>query len=193
MTSFLRLLTVGSLVAAAAAVSACSDPLRPTATLPTLNDTVTVYTLNTVIAGAPNALILFDGAATRADASFIFDIAFDIDASGKVVLYPPRKLAGLGGGHQVGYQVMTGSFEAIKEAPESGYARDTVLTLSPGTPITIEVADQSNCSSFFAFSPFIYSKLVVTGVDTAARKITLAYTVDRNCGFRSLETGIPTR
>jgi hypothetical protein len=172
------------------AVAACEDPFRPLATLPTLIDSTTVFALNGTPGTAPSALALFDGAAVRVDARFLFDIAFDIDASGKVAVIPVRRLTTIGGGHLVGLQNVTTAYADLLEAPRDNYRHDTTFVVAPGAVLAVEVADPLLCSTF-AFSPFYYAKIRIASVDVAARQIRVDFTVDRNCGFRSLVEGVP--
>jgi hypothetical protein len=37
----------------------------------------------------------------------------------------------------------------------------------------------------------IHAKIVVTAINIPSRQLTIRYTVDPNCGFRSFATGIP--
>ena len=176
---------------AVAALAACSDLTKPPATLATFSDTATVWALNGTQSQLPNALILFDGTTSRADSRFGYDVAFDLDATGKVIVIPVRKMAGLGGGHLIDMQLSSGTYASITEAPKSNYVADSIFTISPGTPFVIESSNPTaNCSIYG--SPFFYSKVVVDSVNKANRQIFVSFTVDPNCGYRSFASGIPT-
>src|SRR5262245_14326177 len=95
---------VVALLSLAAAVGslACGDIAGPNAVLTTVADSGTVYALNGAPTGAPTAFYIFARQMVRADANFRFDVAFDLDANGRVILMPVRKVASpLTSAHQV--------------------------------------------------------------------------------------------
>src|SRR5688500_17012803 len=116
-TRFLRV----AVVALAAAIVACGDPTRPQATTAHVLLSFSLYPLTGSPAAVSNGVSFFGG-PVRADANCQFDVAFDIDPSGKLLVYPVRSIAGaLAGGlaTRVGIQPVTGTFDALREAPES--------------------------------------------------------------------------
>ena len=133
-----RLLALGMCVATVGAV-ACGDLTGVPASLPTLTDSGTVYAINGAPPGAPTALHVFSGSILNADATFIFDVAFDIDANGRVIYLPQKTVAsGLAPTHSVGLQATTATFDAVTSAPKSGYRPDTALVANPGTVVLIQ-------------------------------------------------------
>ena len=177
------LLSVGAL--------ACGDFTGVPASLPTLTDSGTVYALNGAPAGAPTALHLFAGQLVPADANFLFDIAFDIDSSGRVVYMPQRVVASaLATTHSVGLRTMPDSFEAVTSAPKSGYRADTALVAARNIVVVAQSNDPNTCGISLTGSS-IYAKIVVTSVDPATRQLKVRFTVDPNCGFVSFAPGIP--
>ena len=177
------LLSVGAL--------ACGDFTGVPASLPTLTDSGTVYALNGAPAGAPTALHFFAGQLVPADANFLFDIAFDIDSSGRVVYMPQRVVASaLATTHSVGLRTMPDSFEAVTSAPKSGYRADTALVAARNIVVVAQSNDPNTCGISLTGSS-IYAKIVVTSVDPATRQLKVRFTVDPNCGFVSFAPGIP--
>lgn len=182
-----RLLRVAAVALAVLAV-ACGDPTRATATSANMLLSLNVYALTGSPPSTPNAVALFGG-LRRADATFDFDLAFDLDASGKVVLYPVRALAGTLAGSlssRIGLQVVSGTFEALREAPTGIYDTLTVRTISPGTVVAIEVVDQRGQCRFSFGGQFQYAKLVVDSVNVPTRRVYFRTVTDPNCGYRSL-------
>ena len=170
---------------------ACGDFTGVPASLPTLTDSGTVYALNGAPAGAPTALHLFAGQLVPADANFLFDIAFDIDSSGRVVYMPQRVVASaLATTHSVGLRTMPDSFEAVTSAPKSGYRADTALVAARNIVVVAQSNDPNTCGISLTGSS-IYAKIVVTSVDPATRQLKVRFTVDPNCGFVSFAPGIP--
>jgi len=172
----------------AAAIVACGDATRPKATSANVLITYSLYPLTGSPASASNAVSFFGG-PTRADATFQFDVAFDVDPSGKVLMYPVRSLAGtLAGsiGTRVGLQPVSGSFESLREAPEVGYDTITVKPISTGQVVAVELIDQLTGQCIYSLGgQRTYAKFVVDSVD-ATRRLFLRSVVDLNCGYRSL-------
>ena len=189
------------LLAAASAVSiaACDDPTELIATSAVVHDTLSVYALNDKDFTFPSALNIPELAVVRATGTFSFDIGFDIDQTGRVVLYPmallaselanlpPGSLADL---HPVGLQKVAVPFDELTRAPDTGYNPDSALVVLPSETIAVQVGAPRYCA--FPFPQTIYAKLVVDSLQTATRRIFFRITVDPSCGFRSFLPGIPT-
>lgn len=179
--------TAAVLVAAAA----CKDFTSVDASFANVTDSNSLYAINGSPPGAATAISLFAGGMVRADQGFGFDIAFDIDANGNALIIPSRALAtSYSNPSSVGLQSIGGGFEALTEAPKDGYRVDTVLVALKGAVVAIESHDVNTCSFAIKGNSF-FSKLVVTDIDAAKRKIDVTVTVNRNCGFRSFAAGIP--
>lgn len=187
--TFYALVVSASVIVAFAA--ACSDFTGVPASLPTLTDSGTVFALNGAPSDAPTALHLYTGQRTPADASFSFDIAFDIDVDGNPVILPLRTVAsGLTGAHSVGMQHIDQEFSTLETAPKSGYRADTALVTRVGQTIAIQSVDGGICG-FSVTGTSIYAKLVVVSLNPNTRTMSIQYTVDPNCGFVSFLPGIP--
>jgi hypothetical protein len=192
-----RIPTLKSVIVALATMTlavagvACGDLTGVPASLPTVTQTGTVYAINGAPVGAPTALHVFSGTLLAANASFIFDVAFDIDASGNAVVLPQRAVAtGLTATHTVSLQKVSGDFDALTSAPKSGYHADSAIVTSLNQVVVIQSSDPNACGVSLTGST-LYAKLVVTAIDRAARQLTVLYTVDPNCGFVSFAAGLP--
>lgn len=177
----------------AAASVACGDFTGVPASLPTLSaDSAAVYAINGAPLGAPTALHVFSGTLLAADASFSFDIAFDINSAGEIVFLPQRAVAsGLATTHTVALQKDTvNTFDGVTRAPSGGYRPDTALTARVGQVVLAQVTDPNACG-FSISGTTLYAKLQVRSLDPVNRTLKLRYTVDPNCGFRSFASGIP--
>jgi hypothetical protein len=182
-----------ALIAAVVAVAgiACGDLTGVPASLPTLADSTVVYAINGAPPGAPTALHVYAGQLFSADATFLFDVAFDIDASGHPVILPQRVVAsGLAATHTVGLQAATSAYETITRAPTSGYRVDTALVATLGVPVLVQTTDPNTCSVSLT-GTVLYAKLVIRSVNPATRQMVVQFTTDPNCGFRSFLPGIP--
>jgi hypothetical protein len=125
------------------------------------------------------------------DGNLDFDLVFDIDNTGKVVLIPVSKIAicPLTRRCQVGLQIVTdSSFDQLTKARSKGYAYDTLVTVGTGVPVYI-VAKAGACASDL-YSNDMYAKLVVDSVRTTDRSVFFRIVTDPNCGFRSLVPGV---
>jgi hypothetical protein len=185
---------LATLIAAAVVVAgvACGDFTGVPASLPTLADSGAVYAINGAPLGAPTALHAYSGTLVPADANFVFDIAFDINSSGDIIVLPQRAVAsGLATTHTVALATVADSFEAVTTVPKNlSFRADTAMVVKRGQVVLAQVTDPNACGFSLTGSTF-FAKLVVRSVDRPNRQLTLRYTVDPNCGFRSFASGIP--
>lgn len=186
--SMRRLVAVG---AAVAAVTACKGLTSIDASFDNVSDTLSVFALNGASPAAPTAINLFTGIPQHADQAFAYDLAFDIDTAGRVVLIPARALATqFSSPYSVGLQKVAGSFGSVDRAPKSGYTADSLMVIGLGNVVVIESHDAARCG-FAIKGQSYFSKLVVDSVDVASRRIHALVFVNRNCGFYSFATGKP--
>jgi hypothetical protein len=187
---------LGVAVAAVAVISACDGGNGHKATYPIIAvDSQVVYAINSAPRNAPTAVYLYSvilgSSAVSASSDFSFDVAFDIDNQGRAVLLPVRTVAsGLTGTHSVGLQVVSTPFDSLKFAPNKSYKYDSTLVVNAGQVVMIQSVGSACNTSLYA-NPYIYGKLSVDAIDASAHTLRLRYTVDPNCGFRSLATGVP--
>ena len=181
-------------VALAVVAIACGDPTKPRATFANALSTYALYAFTGAPVNAATA-ISFLGGAARADASFAFDVAFDLDATGRPVVYPVAAIASdlAGNVKRVGLQVIPGPFEAVREVPEKGYDTLSVRTINERDVLAVELLDLSTCR-FSLGGQTIYAKLTVDSVNTTTRRLYARAVVDPNCGYRSVvPDSIPER
>lgn len=171
-----------------AALAACGDPIRIRAQFETVEDTVTVFAVTGTPVIAPAALSTVRHEAVRIETTRDFDIVFDINQAGEAVLYPVQLVGGSPG--TTGILKATQGFDAIVEAPRDGYVTEDPTVLTVGEVVLIE-AEPVFCAG--TINPWIYSKLVVDEIDVTTRTVVVRMVVDPNCGFRSLDEGVPER
>jgi hypothetical protein len=181
---------------AAAAVAGCGgdDPFAPRARLEVDEARFVVYPLTGSAPLLPAGLNLLAGVAVRPFLGVAaggapqanFDLAFDRDATGRVVVYTPRWLLvpPLGVG-RAGLQAVSGAFASVQSAPRGGFVFDSLLTVTPGQVVVVETTTQS-CT---AAQPLV-AKLLVDSIVGAAIHLTVR--INPNCGFRSFADGIPS-
>jgi hypothetical protein len=172
-------------VAALAGLAACNEPLLPESPYEVRVDTLTMYAFNGTPRTVPSALNVAAGQAVPLSTSFTFDVAIDINAEGRAVVYPVQLLvSGLGG--RTGIQVKpAGSFESIEKAPVSGYSFDTPAVVGEGEVVVIQTAAES-CPYY---TPVIYAKLAVDSIIPAERRMRVRFSANPNCGYISLRPG----
>jgi hypothetical protein len=191
----IRLLRVVAVALATVAV-ACGDPTRPKATLVNLSLSYSLYGLSGAPPATANAVNLFTG-PSRADASFDFDVALDLDPSGKILVYPVRAIAGPLAGlvpTRVGLQTVSGPFESVLVAPDRGYDTLSVRTITPGTTVVAELVDLVTGLCLYSLvGSQQYAKFVVDSVVPSTKKFYVRSVGDANCGYKSLvPDSIPT-
>ena len=170
--------------------AACDDPFAPRATSQVRTDSFIVYSVSQTPINAPAAFNIVFFTTLRLEPTYGFDLVFDIDESGKVVLIPVKLVGGaVTSDRQVGLQRITGSYEEMTRAPTAGYEYDSTLTLDVGEGALIELRTDV-CQ--FQTSQLVYAKLQIKAVDPASRTIVFRITYDPNCGFRSFLPGVPT-
>ena len=182
------------LVAAALATFglACGDFTSVPASLPTITDTGTVYALNGAPAGAPSGLHVFTGTLVPVDQSFSFDVGFDLDTAGNIIVYPQRTVATAlsTATHSVGLQTVPDTFEAVINALKSGYRADTALVTRRNVVVLIQSNDAGVCGLSLTGTS-MYAKFEVTEVNRLTRQLKIRWTADPNCGFVSFQSGVP--
>ncbi|GAC1685253.1 MAG: hypothetical protein NVS9B3_03550 [Gemmatimonadaceae bacterium] len=179
--------------ACCALLAACGDPFAAKATFDTTTDTLQVWALNQPPGTFPypNALFTPTRSLVRAEQGQQFDIAFDIDRDGRILLLPNRRVLGpLAFGHSVGLQRSAVPYDSLTTAPSSGFLYDSTAVAARGDTFILQSSAAGFCS-YYAPAPLIYAKLVIDSVRLRDRSIFLRLRTDPNCGFRSLAVGRP--
>lgn len=178
-----------------AALTACDDTLGLRAFQEVEFDTLSAYAMTQTPISFPSAYSAASGVVVRVDPEIAFEVAFDLPGTGKVQLIPARRISptrlvtGIPtASPQVGMQLIKGTFESMTRAPSGGYTYDSTFAVGPGEGIVMELAGDA-CQ--FSLASQQYAKLVVDSVNTARRLIHFRAVRDPNCGFRSLQPGVP--
>ena len=169
----------------AASVS-CGGSLGPgLATIENQIDTVTLFALRGTSINLPSAYDLINRSTFRTDRGQAFDFAFDIDGSAPLI-YPA---GALGLSKEPGVALVDVGFDELTEAPEEGYEADSAVAIDVAT---VFAARSRTTTCTFLGSVARFGKFEVLAVDREQRSVTLKILVNANCGFRSLEPGIPS-
>lgn len=148
-------------------------------------DTVSLYALRGTLVTQPSAYTLDVAQRVRTDQTTALDFAFDFDSLGAPALFPTGAIHL---GQLSGLQTSTATFTALTLAPTGGYIFDKPVALDTGTVVLVR-SRPTQCS--FGVTVSLYAKLRVLSVDSTARRLDFEILVDRNCGYRGLEIGLP--
>jgi hypothetical protein len=170
--------------------AACSGGTDPFAQFDNVTFKSSLYAINGTPIGVPSAINTGTGATVRAEASYDFDVAFDLDNQGRVVVITQRLVGRPIGisGHAVSLQLAGLPFDAFTSAPRDGWVVDSLLTVDVGQVFAVR-AQTVACQ--FTLSTHLYSKMIVDSVDVPNRRMWLTTLADPNCGFRELVPGRP--
>jgi hypothetical protein len=186
-----RLLALVVAVGAVVAIDGCGDPTAIKAQFNNIDTTRTVYALNGTPATVPAGLLIRTVQPVRVDANFAFDLAFDFNAAGDVVVYTVRAVASqLASSHRVGLLATSKTFDEATDAPTGGYAFDSSMVVPVGQTVLIDATDNS-CSQFSILGQDIRAKMVIDSAKVSTRTIFVHVLSNPNCGFRSLVRGEP--
>lgn len=185
---------IAGLVLATAVVAgvACGNFTGVPASLITATDSGTVFALNGAPLGAPTAIHAASGQFVPADADFLFDVAFDLDANGGIHILPQRQVAaGLQATHTVSLATVPDSFEAVGAVPHGlTFRADTGMVIARNQVVIAQITDATACG-FSLTGSTLFTKIVVKSINRVDRTLQVKFTVDPNCGFRSFAPGIP--
>ena len=173
-------------------IAACNDPFGdlPPPNFENTVDTVSLYALSGTPVTLPSGYSIFGKEPMRTDQAsetLTFDFAFDIDADGNAQLFPTGALHL---GRSSGLQLSTEEFDAITLAPTGNYQRDSAVVVAENS-VAIAASRPQSCGNLTTAS--LFAKLRVLKIELSDRHIELEILVDRNCGYRGLEPGLPRR
>jgi len=172
----------------AASLAACDQALQLTpATINNVVDTVTVYALRGTSVTLPSGFDIPTNLPARTD-NASFDFAFDIDGSGKALIYPA---GALGLARAPGVLVTGDVFDSLKTAPTTGYIDSLAVPVNVGNVFIVKSRPYIIGCELTGELPR-YGKFRILALDLAVRSLTMETLVNQNCGYRSLETGLPT-
>ena len=171
------------------ATAACSDSNDlPDATIENVERTDTLWALVGTPVSTPSGFSVEGSRRVRTDLSVEFDFAYNIQTDGQHI-FLPRAALGIDTANAVnpGFVTRSESFEAITTPQSDGYITEVAVPLAVGQRYIIRSRVTCNVGV-----PK-YAKLEILEFDEVARLVTFRVLVNDNCGFRSLEPGLPDR
>lgn len=189
--SFSRLVLTLAAPAPLLVAAACDSTVQlPPATLSNIVDTVTLHALQGTAIGLASGFDVTTARRARTDrGDEPFDFAYDIEPGGNSVILT---LGVLGLPPQSGIQMSDKEFADITIAPLEDYEEDSTMTVEADDIFIVRSRSaQIGCALFIGALPR-YGKFRVLAIDPTLRQVTLEHVVNLNCGYRSLELGVPT-
>jgi hypothetical protein len=175
----LLLLTLGGI--------ACGDSNDlPDATIANVERVDTLWALVGTPVSTPSGYSVNGSRRVRTDTTSNFDFAYNETVGERVFL--PQAALGIdtAAAAKPGFQLRTESFEAITVAPSDGYITDTPVPIAVGERYVVR--SRVTCTSIGVPK---YAKLEILSFDEATRIVSFRILVNDNCGFKSLEPGLP--
>jgi hypothetical protein len=169
------------------AVAACSDANDlPDATIENVERTDTLWALVGTPVSTPSAFSVEGSRRVRTDLTVDFDFAYNVEATGQHI-FLPRAALGIDTANAVnpGFVPREESFEAITTPPTGGYITDVPVPIAAGQRFVVR--SRITCN----IGVPKYAKLEILEFDPAARLVVFRVLANDNCGFRSLEPGLP--
>ncbi len=193
-----RAARVGATLLVVGAAAACGgkDPYAPVAQSNTVGTTFVLYPMRRVTPPQNSALdlrtplpvrpsIVVSSLSGQAVLVPNFDVAFDVDAAGHVVLLAPKLVTSAQSIPRTGFQISSTRYDSLTAAPGGTYQADSAFRATVGQTIVVQA--QGTCP---VSSPF-YAKLVIDSVNSTTSALYVRARIDPNCGFKSFAAGLP--
>lgn len=171
-------------------VGACTSPnTLPAAAITNQIDTVVVYALSGTAPYQPSGYSMTDRRVVRLDQSTNTDFAYDVTPSGQHILLPATLIGQAGTNVVPGLKASAAPFDSLKLAETEGYLTLDTVKVELGNVLFARSRVPGTC--YYGLP--VYGKVEVISFDDSARTMRFRVLVDLNCGYKSLETGLPTR
>jgi hypothetical protein len=168
---------------------ACSDSNGlPDATLENVERTDTLWALVGTPVSTPSGYSVDGSRRVRTDLSVDFDFAYNVETQGEHV-FLPRAALGIdtATAAKPGFLVRSETFEAITTAPSNGYITDIPVPIAVGQRYVVR--SRVTCQ----IGVPKYAKMEILAFNEETRIVSFRILTNDNCGFRSLEPGLPDR
>lgn len=178
-------------LALAVTLTGCSDPnVLPDPTLPNAVDTLGLYAVSGTDVWRPSGYALTERRVVRLDQTTTADFAYQITPDGRHILLPGALVGQASAtGSNPGLRVVDSTFEELTVAPTNGYLTADTIDIAVGTVFLIRGRVAVTC--FYGYPT--YGKGEILSFDAGARAVLFRVLVNGNCGYKSLEPGLPKR
>jgi hypothetical protein len=169
--------------------AACSDSNGlADATIENIERTDTLWALVGTPVSTPSGYSVNGSQRVRTDLSIEFDFAYNVQTGGEHI-FLPRAALGIDTANAAkpGFLIRSESFDDITLAPSNGYITDVPVPIALGQRYVVR--SRVTC----AIGVPKYAKLEILSFDEVTRIVSFRIMVNDNCGFKSLEPGLPDR
>jgi hypothetical protein len=186
-----------ALFACAITAASCGDPFAVQAPFQTVTDSFAISALTRTPGSARALWRIGQFRRYRLDSiGSQFDLGFDLDATGRIVVYPARTITvpppgTLAAPPIVALQASSTTYADADRAPETGYITDTAVVVTRGQTVFVR-STSDVCLQQTTGGTLLYAKFVVDSVNPVTREFLVRTTIQPSCNFRSFATGIPT-
>ena len=177
--------------AASAALAGCGgDITLGPAIFENRTDTLQIWAATGTPVFRPSAYIISTKSTARLDQISYFDFLYDITPTGEHILLPLAAVASTGTAiGNPGLLPTTTPYDSILIAEQTGYVTADTLPIRVGDIFYARSRPSSVC---FLGIPY-YAKLQVLSIKEEDRSLFLQILSNVNCGYRSLEPGLPKK
>jgi len=132
----------------------------------------------------PSALDVITGTAVRTDQFSGWDLIFEVAEDGTELWWPRGAITELG--EDSGIQLVSRSFEDLREAPETGYVQLEPVPLAVGD---VFAARSRRDPALGSIRCRRFAKIEVLAIDSEAGTVSLRHLTNPNCEKRTLVPG----
>lgn len=182
----------------AVATAACGDdPFAINAPFSTFTDSFAISALTRTPITARSLWRIGELRRYRLDSiAGQFDIGLDLDATGRIIVYPARTIAvpppgAVATPPSVALLASAQPYSSADRAPETGYVADSAIVVTRGQTVFVR-STSDFCGNQQTGGTLLYAKFVVDSINPITRVLLVRSTIQPSCNFRSFATGIPT-
>ena len=180
------------LLLGAAAVAGCGDPLSLLpAAFENKVETEGLWAASRTPVVLESGFVISQRSAVRLDQVSSFDFYYDVSPAGEHFFIPMAAVVNTGrtSGNPGFREEPSIPFDSIKIAPQQDYVSQDTVRFRVGDVFYARSAVESSCGLGIPY----YAKLQILSVDDSAYKVTFRILANVNCGYRSLEIGLPKK
>lgn len=184
---FVRRYVSGAILVGLVSLAACGDPLEPVLIpVPDEPRTVDLVPFSGGALTESSAFDVITATGVRTDQLGGWDFVFDVLPAGTATLWPRGSVVSDEDPMDAGLRVLDVEFDAVREAPESGYTKIDPVPISVGDVIAVQSRRDPSYGSIRCRR---YGKIEIMALDTSAGTLTFRHLVNPNCEKRNLVPG----
>jgi hypothetical protein len=180
------------LLLGATAAAGCGDPLSLLpAAFENKVDTVTLWAASRTAITLESGYVIGARQEVRLDQVSSFDFYYDVSPSGEHFFVPLAAVVNTGRttGNPGFREEPAIAFDSIKIAPQQNYVSQDTVRFRIGDVFYARSAVEQSCGLGIPY----YSKLQILSIDDTEYRVSFQILANVNCGYRSLEIGLPKK